>query len=155
VDGDDACVPDCDPRECGLDPACPTRSCGTCPGSVTCNPAGHCQRFASGSTCSSSEECESRLCSDGICCLDVCPRCFGCAPGTGACVALDDGRACTGEGICGCCSGIQTYFRPGCRAGTCVPCATPGAEGCLDGCTERCGVACSEPSVCTPAGGCG
>ena len=65
VDGDDACVPDCDPRECGLDPACPTRSCGTCPGSVTCNPAGHCQRFASGSTCSSSEECESRLCYDG------------------------------------------------------------------------------------------
>ena len=36
------CVPECDGRACGPDPACGT-SCGTCSGGLTCNAAGQCE----------------------------------------------------------------------------------------------------------------
>ncbi len=145
-DGDldeDLCVPDCEGRECGLDPVCGV-SCGDCPVGSSCDEE-------TGTCCA--PDCEGRECGpDG--CGGTCEP--GCAPGavcdeeTGACCTPDcEGRECGPDGCGGTCE-------PGCgddgvcdeEAGTCCEPACEGRICGPDGCGGTCRPGCPLGEAC-------
>jgi hypothetical protein len=141
------CVPDCDSRECGPDPACGT-SCGACDADMTCTPAG---------------ACIFQLCDPGVGCNDFNPctfndrctderNCVGepgsdCDDDAGPCGAQ---RECDGAGGCivsypsaeiTCNDGDHCTSGDHCLGGLCVGetrcrdddgCSGPGSVLCLD-----------------------
>jgi hypothetical protein len=98
--GDGGCTPDCQGRECGLEPACGS-SCGACPGGLACSAAGQCEE-----TCT--PDCQDRACGlDPVCDALDCGACPAgeecdeqgrCVP---ACAPDCQGRACGPDPICG------------------------------------------------------
>ena len=135
-DHTDCMVKDCTGRICGPDPIC-GESCGTCPGTDTCNEQGQCV-----SSCTPS--CAGRECGwDPIC-------------GTMNCGSCAAGESCNAQGQCECkpsCAGRECGWDPICGTmdcGTCSGGSTCNAQGqCVADCVPNCsGHVCGMDPVC-------
>lgn len=114
VDGyccDNACNGLCKTCKGSLPGMCSNINLGTdpdneCSGATTCNGMGMCSLFANGSPCSSSGECMSGFCVDGVCCNTGCNGlCQTCsvAGSVGTCSNIPSGQDPANE-----CAGTQT-----------------------------------------------
>ncbi len=108
----------CEGNDCGEDRYC---NAGVCKGLNNL-----------GDACETADTCQSGHCANGVCCNEACDGdCMVCSE-AGICGAVEDGTACTDDGLH--CTGPES-----CQAGICEsegnPC--PGADG-DDDCQESC-----------------
>ena len=134
--GGKCCTPDCDGRECGLDPVC-GQPCGSCSDGYKCQ----------GSTCVEGPcvpECAGRECGPDPSCGQSCGSCGAdetCTSG-GQCDCVY--KACGSD----CCSQGET-----CAGGSCCLPDCAGKDCGSDGCGGSCGT-CSYDASCTGSGVC-
>jgi hypothetical protein len=131
---------DCAPQKCvnGACAACVTSADCLDPNATYCDSAGVCQpRKAQGASCTTSAQCLSTFCVDGVCCAEVCDKgCEWCGDtnAPGVCEPAPKGSpksgrpACSGTGSCGAqCDGTK---RDGCvYPGSATTCGAAKCQG--------------------------
>jgi hypothetical protein len=133
-----------------------TSCCGGCSGNTPICSNGTCVAKTIGDTCSTSTECATGVCADGVCCNIACSgQCESCATASskGTCVPVTTPRTpCTSDGtLCGgVCDGTAANRKACVYAGANTPCG-PTAQ--CNSATNQASTAvvCSGAGVCNPA----